>query len=68
MKLLGPVTLLVLSLLFLPQKAHPQAASASPSPTAAQSAPQAQTTEYTLPPDKLAKQKRFTIFAASCGS
>jgi len=57
MKLLGPVTLLVLALSFLPQKAHPQAASASPSPTTAQSAPQAQTTEYTLPPDKLAKAK-----------
>lgn len=57
MKLLGAVTLLVLCLSFLPQEAAAQTPAASPSPAAAQGAAERQTTEYTLPPDKLAKSK-----------
>jgi STE24 endopeptidase len=57
MKLLGSVVLLALCLSAMPQKALAQTPAASSSPAAAQSAPQTQTTEYTLPPDKLAKSK-----------
>jgi Zn-dependent protease with chaperone function len=57
MKLLGSFLLLAICLSFLPQKASAQTPAASPSSTAAQSAPATQTTEYTLPPDKLAKSK-----------
>jgi Zn-dependent protease with chaperone function len=57
MKLLGSVVLLALCLSAIPQKALAQTPAASSSPAAAQSAPQTQTTEYTLPPDKLAKSK-----------
>src|SRR6266853_7008678 len=57
MRLLGSVCLLVIGFSLLPQKALPQSATASPSPSIAQAAPQTQTTEYTLPPDKLAKAK-----------
>src|SRR5262249_55051714 len=56
MKLLASVLLLVISLSLIPSKACAQSSTPSPSP-AAQAAPQAQTTEYTLPPDKLAKAK-----------
>jgi Zn-dependent protease with chaperone function len=55
MKLLASLLLLVLSFSFLPVKTHAQSPTVSPSPSAAQAAPQTQTTEYTLPPDKLAK-------------
>ena len=55
MRLLGSLLLLVLGLSFLSQKAMAQAPAASPSPAAAQNAPATQTTQYTLPPDKLAK-------------
>jgi STE24 endopeptidase len=57
MKLLSSLVLLALCLATMPQKALAQTPSASLSPAAAQSAPQTQTTEYTLPPDKLAKSK-----------
>ena len=57
MKLVSSLVLLALCLATMPQKALAQIPAASPSPTAAQSAPQTQTTEYTLPPDKLAKAK-----------
>src|SRR5260221_964329 len=57
MRLLGSVCLLVIGFSLLPQKALPQSATASPSPSIAQAAPQTQTTEYTLPSDKLAKAK-----------
>jgi STE24 endopeptidase len=57
MKLLGSLILLVLCFTFLPQRVTAQAPAASPAPMAAQSAPAAQTTQYTLPPDKLAKAK-----------
>lgn len=55
MKLLGSLVLLVLCFTFLPQRVTAQAPAASPAPMSAQSAPAAQTTQYTLPPDKLAK-------------
>lgn len=56
MKLLASLLLLVLLFSFIPVNVHAQSPAASPSPSgAAQSAPQTQTTEYTLPPDKLAK-------------
>jgi Zn-dependent protease with chaperone function len=55
MKLLASLLLLVLSFSFLPVKTHAQSPTVSPSASAAQAAPQTQTTEYTLPPDKLAK-------------
>ena len=57
MKLLGSVVLLALCFSAMPQKAQAQTPTASSSPAAEQSAPQTQTTEYTLPPDKLAKSK-----------
>ena len=57
MKLLASLLLLVLSFSLIPIKTHAQSPAASPSPSAAQSAPQTPTTEYTLPPDKLAKSK-----------
>lgn len=55
MKLLASLLLLVLSFSFIPVKTQAQSPTVSPSPSATQSAPQTQTTEYTLPPDKLAK-------------
>ncbi len=66
MKLLASLLLLVLSFSLIPVKAHAQSPAASSSPAAASSAPQTQTTEYTLPPDKLAKstalyKQRFTL-------
>ena len=61
MKLLGSLCLLVLCLgISCRRKTIAQAAaapSASATPAAAQSAPATQTTQYTLPPDKLAKAK-----------
>ena len=57
MRLLGSLLVLMLGLSFLSQKAVAQAAAASPSPAATQSAPATPTTQYTLPPDKLAKAK-----------
>src|SRR5258708_2500414 len=56
MRLAGSLLLLLFCVATLPQKALPQTSAAS-SPSAAQAAPQTQTTEYTLPPDKLAKAK-----------
>jgi Zn-dependent protease with chaperone function len=55
MKLIASLLLLVLSFSLLPANAYAQTPAAAPSASAAQSAPQTQTTEYTLPPDKLAK-------------
>jgi STE24 endopeptidase len=57
MKLLSSLSLLAICLSFGPQKMLAQAPTASPSPAAAQAAQATQTTEYTLPPDKLAKSK-----------
>jgi Zn-dependent protease with chaperone function len=57
MKLLSSFLLLVICLSFLPQKTLAQTPAASPSSTAAQTTPATQTTEYTLPPDKLAKSR-----------
>jgi STE24 endopeptidase len=58
MKLLGSLCLLVLCLGILSQNTMAQtAASPAATPAAAQSAPATQTTQYTLPPDKLAKSK-----------
>ncbi|HEV7551660.1 MAG TPA: M48 family metallopeptidase [Candidatus Angelobacter sp.] len=57
MKLLSSLVLLALCLAIVPPKALTQTPAASPSTAAAQSAPQSQTAEYTLPPDKLAKSK-----------
>jgi Zn-dependent protease with chaperone function len=60
MKLLGSLCLLVMCLGISSQKTMAQTAaapSASATPAAAQSAPATQTTQYTLPPDKLAKAK-----------
>ena len=57
MKLLGLLSLLVLCFSIQPQKALGQAPSSSPAPAAAQTAPATPTTEYTLPPDKLAKSE-----------
>ncbi|HVG90144.1 MAG TPA: hypothetical protein VNB54_01525, partial [Alphaproteobacteria bacterium] len=61
MKLFGSLCLLALCIGISSHKAVAQQSAASPSasasPAAAQAAPQTQTTEYTLPPDKLAKSK-----------
>jgi len=60
MKLLGSLCLLAICLGIMPWQAFAQPAaapSASATPAAAQSAPATQTTQYTLPPDKLAKAK-----------
>lgn len=57
MKLLASVLLFALSLSLIPVKMHAQSPAASPAPSATQSAPHTETTQYTLPPDKLAKSK-----------
>ncbi len=57
MKLLSFLVLLAVCVAAIPQKALAQTPTASPSHAAVQSAPQTQTTQYTLPPDKLAKSK-----------
>ncbi|HKD80040.1 MAG TPA: M48 family metallopeptidase [Candidatus Angelobacter sp.] len=56
MKLPASVLLLVLSLSLISVKTHAQS-TAAPATSTAPSAPQTVTTEYTLPPDKLAKSK-----------
>ena len=58
MKLLGSLFLLVLCLALMPRKVIAQTSAtptASPAAAAALSAPASETTEYKLPPDKLAK-------------
>src|SRR5262249_16533532 len=55
MKLIRPLAALVCCFALAPQTAPAQTPAASPSPAAVQNTPQTQTTEYTLPPDKLAK-------------
>jgi STE24 endopeptidase len=55
MKLLGSLLLLVCLFAIVPQKVIAQAA--APAASAAQTIPATQTTEYKLPPDKLAKAK-----------
>jgi len=55
MKLIRPLAALVCCFAFAPRTAPAQTPAASPSPAAVQNTPQTQTTEYTLPPDKLAK-------------
>src|SRR5882672_10226821 len=57
MKLLGSLLLLVFCFALVPQKVIAQAAAPAASPAAAQATPATQTTQYTLPPDKLAKAK-----------
>jgi len=61
MKLFGSLCLLALCIGISSHKAFAQAPTVSPSasitPAATQAAPQTQTTQYTLPPDKLAKAK-----------
>ncbi|MBZ5508911.1 MAG: M48 family metallopeptidase [Acidobacteriia bacterium] len=57
MKLLGSLVLLVLCLNVMPQRVTAQAPPAAPASVAVQSAPASQTSQYTLPPDKLAKAK-----------
>ncbi|HLY92176.1 MAG TPA: M48 family metallopeptidase [Candidatus Angelobacter sp.] len=57
MKLASSLLLLAFSLTVLPKGAAGQTAAASPSPAVEQKAQAPQTTEYTLPPDKLAKSK-----------
>jgi STE24 endopeptidase len=58
MKLFGSLCLLVLCVGISSQKTMAQAAPApSASPAAVQATPATQTTQYTLPPDKLAKSK-----------
>ena len=57
MKLLASLLLFALSLSLIPVKMHAQSPAASPAPATGQSAPQTETTQYTLPPDKLAKSK-----------
>jgi hypothetical protein len=61
MKLFGPLCLLALCIGISSHSALAQASAATPvaptTPAAVQSAPPTQTTQYTLPPDKLAKSK-----------
>src|SRR6266700_3233555 len=56
MRLAGSLLVFLFCLALTPQKILPQT-SASPTPAAAEAATQTQTTEYTLPPDKLQKAK-----------
>jgi len=56
MKLLASVLLFVLFFSLMPAKTRAQSPAASPMPSM-QSAPRTETTQYTLPPDKLAKSK-----------
>lgn len=55
MKLPASLLLLVLSLSLVPARAHAQSSALSTAPSTSQSAPQTETSQYTLPPDKLAK-------------
>jgi Zn-dependent protease with chaperone function len=57
MKLVVALLLVAICLTLLPKGAAAQSPAASASPAAEQKAPATQTTEYTLPPDKLAKSK-----------
>ena len=57
MKFFGSLCLLALCVGISSHKALAQPPAATPAVPAAQSAPTAQTTQYTLPPDKLAKAK-----------
>lgn len=57
MKLFGSLLLLVLCFSLFSSKTRAQTPAPSPAARAAQNAPQTQTSEYTLPPDKLAKSK-----------
>ncbi|HZE24761.1 MAG TPA: M48 family metallopeptidase [Blattabacteriaceae bacterium] len=57
MKLLGACLVITICLIMTPQSAHTQPATSLPSATNVQNASGTQTTQYTLPPDKLAKSK-----------
>jgi STE24 endopeptidase len=63
-KLLGSLILLLLCLTILPRRVIAQAPAGSPAPAMAQATPTPQTTEYTLPPDKLAKAKALYDLSA----
>jgi STE24 endopeptidase len=57
MKLLGSCLVITICLMMTPQSAHTQPNTSLPSATNVQNASGTQTTQYTLPPDKLAKSK-----------
>jgi STE24 endopeptidase len=57
MKLLGAYLVITICLMMTPQSAHTQPNTSLPSATNVQNASGTQTTQYTLPPDKLAKSK-----------
>jgi STE24 endopeptidase len=57
MKLLGAYLVITICLMMTPQSAHTQPNTSLPSGTNVQNASGTQTTQYTLPPDKLAKSK-----------
>ncbi|MGZ4840751.1 MAG: M48 family metallopeptidase [Candidatus Angelobacter sp.] len=57
MRLLGSLLLLVFCFALVPQKVIAQAGAPAATPAAAPTTPATQTTQYTLPPDKLAKSK-----------
>lgn len=57
MKLLGSFLVITICLMMPPQSAHTQPNTSLPSVSNVQNASGAQTTQYTLPPDKLAKSK-----------
>src|SRR5436305_14129795 len=55
MKLLGSCLVITICLMMTPQSSHTQPNTSLPSATNVQNASGTQTTQYTLPPDKLAK-------------
>jgi STE24 endopeptidase len=57
MKLVGACLVITICLVMTPQSAHTQPNTSLPSATNVQNASGTQTTQYTLPPDKLAKSK-----------
>ncbi|MFL6313652.1 MAG: M48 family metallopeptidase [Terriglobales bacterium] len=57
MKLVGACLVITICLMMTPQSAHTQPNTSLPSATNVQNASGTQTTQYTLPPDKLAKSK-----------
>jgi Zn-dependent protease with chaperone function len=57
MKLLGSFLVITICLIMTPQSAHTQPNTSVPSASSVQNASATQTTQYTLPPDKLAKSK-----------
>jgi STE24 endopeptidase len=57
MKLLGSCLVITICLMMTPQSAHTQPNTSLPSATNVQNASGTRTTQYTLPPDKLAKSK-----------